>query len=135
MKYVLDTNILSFAMMGDESVLERLFALARTNVLLPGPTVAEIEYGIARLPDSPRRNRLRRRLKSIVQNAGTAPWTREVSQAFGRIKAQLEARGQRLEDFDVAIAAHALASGAVLVTDNTTHLSRIPGLRLENWRS
>ena len=31
------------------------------------------------------------------------------------------------------LAAHALAMGAVLVTDNTRHFERVEGLSLENW--
>jgi tRNA(fMet)-specific endonuclease VapC len=38
-----------------------------------------------------------------------------------------------LEDFDVAVAAHAMSSGAVLVTANLRHLERIPGLKIEDW--
>ena len=134
MKYVLDTNIVSHAMAGHPSVLKRMFSLPRTDVVVPQPVIAEIEYGIARLPESERRRRLAERLQRFVENASDAVWTTDVSHAFGATKADLEARGQRIEDFDVAIAAHALALDAVLVTDNTAHMGRIRGLRLENWR-
>jgi tRNA(fMet)-specific endonuclease VapC len=33
------------------------------------------------------------------------------------------------------VGAHAIALGATLVTDNTDHMRRISGLKLENWRS
>ena len=135
MKYVLETNIVSLAMAGDPPVIERMFSLARTDVLVPQPVVAEIEYGIARLRDLGRRERLLGRLERFLQNASGARWTHDVSRAFGVAKADLEAQGRRIEDFDVAIAAHALALDAVLVSDNTAHLGRIRGLRLENWRS
>jgi tRNA(fMet)-specific endonuclease VapC len=36
-------------------------------------------------------------------------------------------------DFDAAIAAHALASGATLVTANLDHMARVPGLQIEDW--
>jgi tRNA(fMet)-specific endonuclease VapC len=45
----------------------------------------------------------------------------------------LERRGQRIEDFDAAIAAHAVAQDATLVTANTFHMSRIAGLAVEDW--
>jgi tRNA(fMet)-specific endonuclease VapC len=51
---------------------------------------------------------------------------------FGRITTILERRGTRIEDFDAAIAAHALAADATLVT-NLGHMVRIPGLRVEDW--
>ncbi len=62
-----------------------------------------------------------------------APWADEVSHAFGQAKADLERRAVRIEDFDVAIAAHALALGATLVTDNIDHMRRVRNLRVENW--
>ncbi len=61
-------------------------------------------------------------------------WADEVSRSFGVTKADLEKRGVRIEDFDVAVAAHALAVGATLVTDNVGHLGRVRNLKLENWR-
>ena len=62
-----------------------------------------------------------------------APWTDEFSQRFGEVKAKLEKRGERVDDFDVAIAAYALAYDAVVVTDNVRHFRRIPGVVVETW--
>ena len=133
-KYVLDTNTVSFAMGGDPAVSRRLLALPRTDVLLPQPVVAEIEFGLARLPPSKRRDRLEERFRHFRSEIQRAPWTDEVSRAFGAIKADLEARGRTLEDFDVAIAAHALVLDAILVSDNLSHMNRIEGLEVESWR-
>jgi tRNA(fMet)-specific endonuclease VapC len=44
----------------------------------------------------------------------------------------MERKGRRIEDFDAAIAAHALAHDATLVTDNVKHMAAVPDLRLEN---
>ena len=60
-------------------------------------------------------------------------WSDEVSESFGSIKATLERKGRRIEDFDAAIAAHALARGAVLVTANLDDMARVPGLVVEDW--
>ena len=134
MKYVLDTNTLSFAMAGDLTVCERMLSQARTDVLLPQPVVAEIEFGLARMGRSKRRERLVGRFRAFLRETGRVVWTDEVSRAFGVATAELERRGVRIEDFDVAIAAHALALDATLVSDNSTHMRGIPGLRVENWR-
>jgi tRNA(fMet)-specific endonuclease VapC len=48
-------------------------------------------------------------------------------------QALLEKRGQRIEDVDAAIAAHAAASGATLVTANLRQMVRVPGLTVESW--
>ncbi len=60
-------------------------------------------------------------------------WTDDVSRSFGRIKADLERRGQPIGDFDASIVAHALAVDAVVVTRNVRHFSRIRGLGVEDW--
>jgi tRNA(fMet)-specific endonuclease VapC len=61
-------------------------------------------------------------------------WTDDVSRVFGEIKSDLERGGSRLEDFDIAVAAHARAIDGTLVSDNAEHMSRIEGLRYESWR-
>ena len=133
MKYVLDTNAVSALMRGDPQVIERLRQKRKTEVTLPGPVAAEIAYGIERLTKSRRRDSLQERFELIRREIGYEPWTDEVSVQFGRIKATLERRGQRIEDFDAAIAAHALATDSVLVTANLRQLNRIPGLIIEDW--
>ena len=133
MKYVLDTNTLSFAMAGDATVCRNILSRSRTDVLLPQPVVAEVEYGLARLRRSKKRDRLTRRFQVFLGELPRVAWTDQVSHAFGTAKAGLERRGIRIEDFDVAIAAHALALDATLVSDNVAHMSRIPDLRVENW--
>jgi tRNA(fMet)-specific endonuclease VapC len=132
--YVLDTNIVSFLMRGNALVAGRIQSKERSEVLIPQPAIAEIEYGLSRLPNSARRRKLRRVFEVVLAELGRAEWTDVVSRAFGEIKADLERRGVRLEDFDVAMAAHARALGATLVTDDVTDLKRIPGLSVENWR-
>lgn len=57
----------------------------------------------------------------------------EPAKAAARIRADLESRGLPIGPYDVLIAATALARGAILVTHNTVELSRVAGLRLEDW--
>lgn len=133
MKYVLDTNAVSALMKGEPIVLGRIRKVSKSAVLLPQPVIAEIAYGIERLSRSKRRQALRERFDWILQELARVPWTDAVSEKFGVIKAALERRGQRIEDIDAAIAAHALAEDAVLVTANVRHLARVPGLKVEDW--
>ena len=133
MKYVLDTNAVSALMKGSAALVERLTASAPADVAVPQPVLAEIAFGIERLPRSKRRAALQARFDLISAELPRAEWTDAVSQAFGRIKATLERRGTRIEDFDAAIAAHALALDATLVTANLDDMIRVPGLRIEDW--
>jgi len=49
------------------------------------------------------------------------------------MKAELDKGGRRLADADLFIAAIAMSAGAILVTGNKRHYSRIPTLRTESW--
>jgi tRNA(fMet)-specific endonuclease VapC len=132
-KYVLDTNAVSSLMRAEPAIIARLKSIARTDVALPQPVAAEIEYGLARLPTSKRKQVLEERWHLFSRELPRLAWTDEVSVEFGRVKASLEKRGQRIEDFDVAIAAHALAFGATLVTANVKHMLRVARLAIEDW--
>lgn len=133
MKYILDTNAVSALMKGEESVLRRLKKESKSDIYVPQPVMSEIAYGIQRLPRSRRRESLQERFDLIRSELQRIDWTDEVSARFGVIKAALEKRGQRIEDFDAAIAAHAHAPDAVLVTANIDDMVRIPGLAVEDW--
>ena len=133
MTYVLDTNAISALMKGTPAVVERLAATTPADVAIPQPVLAEIAFGIERLPRSKRRTSLQARFDLVSAELPRAEWTDAVSRALGRIKATLERRGTIIEDFDAAIAAHALSLEATLVTANLDHMIRVPGLRVEDW--
>jgi tRNA(fMet)-specific endonuclease VapC len=69
----------------------------------------------------------------------TAPFRRydfdatDCPHAFGLVREHLERRGIAIGPMDTLIAAHALALGATLVTNNTAHFNRVPGLKTVNW--
>jgi tRNA(fMet)-specific endonuclease VapC len=52
---------------------------------------------------------------------------------YGTIRAELESRGEMIGNNDLWIAAHALASGLVLVTNNEREFRRVRGLKIQNW--
>ncbi len=133
MKYILDTNAVSALMKGEEPIIQRLKKESKNDVYVPQPVLSEIAYGIERLPKSKRRESLQERFELIRSELQRIEWTDDVSARFGVIKATLEKKGQRIEDFDAAIAAHAHALDAVLVTANMDDMVRVPGLLVEDW--
>ena len=52
---------------------------------------------------------------------------------YGRLRHDLEAKGQTIGSMDMLIAAHALALNAALATNNDAHFCRVPGLKVVNW--
>jgi tRNA(fMet)-specific endonuclease VapC len=130
-KYVLDTNTVSALMRGHPSVASRLADTPREDVGISQVTVAEIEFGLRYLPASKRRKALQRQWAEIGPELIRLPWQDEVSLILGERKARLERTGKRMSDFDLAIAAHAIAYDLTVVTADRA-FERLK-LRRENW--
>jgi tRNA(fMet)-specific endonuclease VapC len=128
--FLLDTNIAIHARDGTEEVLERLIE-HDGQVLLSALSLAELERGVYRHPDLSALRRVR--LDQLLAALPVLPFDAVAAAVYGRIIAQCGwVRGR---DFDRMIAAHALATGSILVTDNGMDFRDIPDLTLENWRS
>jgi tRNA(fMet)-specific endonuclease VapC len=50
------------------------------------------------------------------------------------IYASLKEKGALISDADILVASIALTNNLVLVTNNTSHFSKIEGLELKNWK-
>jgi tRNA(fMet)-specific endonuclease VapC len=127
---MLDTHIASAAIRGHTAIDERLRALPAGAWCISAVTRAELRFGIERRP---RAAQLAQLVHAFLLVAPSVAWDSGAADAHGRLRAQLEASGKRIGDFDEMIAAHALTLGAVLVTDNTRHFRQVRGLELENW--
>jgi len=108
-----------------------MIATTRADVGITQVTVAEIEFGLRYLPASRRRRLLQEQWNVISPELMRLPWDDQVSRAFGERKARFERAGKRMSDFDLAIAAHAIAHGAIIVTADEG-FDRL-GIRRENW--
>lgn len=73
------------------------------------------------------------RAEFFIQQLPVLPLTDNTLRRFGELKSQLRRIGQPIADFDLMIASVAVTEGKIVVTNNTRHYDRIPGLQLENW--
>jgi len=62
-----------------------------------------------------------------------APFDRDATAVYGRLRAALEKRGQTIGSMDLLIAAHAVRLDVLLITHNVREFKRVPGLRIEDW--
>jgi predicted nucleic acid-binding protein len=120
----------------DVHLLEMLKGHRPGNIVTAPPVVAEIHYGTERLDKLSRKYALlikeKDRWLSVIR---VMPWTSEASQSFGKIKANLEQRGQLIDDFDIAIAAIAQAHDCGVMTANLRHFKRVKNLKTVSWIS
>ncbi len=133
MNYLLDTNTVSELMRSNPKTVERLKTESPQTVFMAQPVIAEIEFGLKRLPKGKRKQVLMKHWHIFKYQLKRADWTDEVSETFGSLKANLYQSGAALEDFDIFIAAHAIVHDMCLVTNNTKHMQRITDITLEDW--
>ena len=128
--YMLDTNAASAALRGTAALDMRLQRLEASLWCISAVTRAELRYGVALRPEAVR---LARCVDAFLQAVITMPWDAAAADRHGELRARLRKAGTPIGDFDEMIAGHALALGAVLVTDNTRHFRLVDGLAVENW--
>ncbi len=126
---MLDTDTVSFALRGEGRVAEELLDHRPSDLCVSAITLAELNYGA----DAKRSRKLRRLIDTFAQSVQTVPFDAQAAGRFGTVAAALARKGTPIGAFDTLIAAHALALGLTLVTNNTQHFSRVSGLKVENW--
>lgn len=128
-RFMLDTNIVSAYMKGNPSVDERLSVLDPDEWCISAITRAELRFG-AELSGS---DRLQQLVEDFVTLAQTLPWDASAADTYGRLRAQLRKAGTPIGPLDEMIASHALATNLELITNNTRHFEKVPGLTIRDW--
>ena len=130
--YLLDTNTVSYIAKGRSPAARgRLQALGEGEIVcISSITEAELRYGLAKRPEA---RQLRKAIEGLLFRLRILAWGSKEAAAYGELRAKLEAAGITLSELDLQIAAHALAIGAVLVTNDKAFL-RVNELdKMENW--
>jgi len=102
-----------------------------------GHSLEEIEAQFAavreRLRTSERTVGLTELLDQFLTRVVCLPWDADAATHFAQIAVDLHLSGSPLGSLDTMIAGHAVAVGAVLVSNNERQFARIRGLKTENW--
>jgi tRNA(fMet)-specific endonuclease VapC len=126
--YLIDTNIAIHLRDGDAKVLAR-FAAHAGGVAMSALTLTELERGLYKNPALTAARTPR--LDSVLRHIPVLPYDEAAALAYGRIIAQ---RGwAKGKDYDRMIAAHAISTRSILVTNNASDFAGIAGLALEDW--
>jgi tRNA(fMet)-specific endonuclease VapC len=128
--FALDTNTLIYFFKGQGNVKQRLLNTAPADILIPSIVLFELEVGILQ---STHRSRRRAQLDSLTSTVTVMNFGRHTARRAAEIKATLGKLGKLIGPTDILIAAIAMEHGATLVTHETEHFGRVPGLLLEDW--
>jgi tRNA(fMet)-specific endonuclease VapC len=128
---MLDTDTVSYLIRGKTPALDvRVAAVPPKHLCISAVTRGELLYGL-RLKDGA--HRLAQLVDAFLLRVQCLPWDEAAATHFASIAADLHKAGTPIGSMDAMIAGHAMATGAVLVTNNARRFSRVAGLAVENW--
>ena len=129
-RYLLDTNAVSDLINDPRgrvaAAIERVGESAICTSII---VAAELRFGAAKRKS----RRLLTQIETALTHLDIQPFAVPADRIYGELRADLERKGRPIGPNDLLIAAHALALGCTLVTDNEREFSRVKPLRVENW--
>ncbi|MBP5438894.1 MAG: PIN domain-containing protein [Treponema sp.] len=131
MTYFLDTNIISYIIKGNSEIRTKTAKLIANGHEVKIPVVAyyEAKRGLLATGAS---TKLQKFL-NFAQKLGLVNTTVETFDIASNVYADLRKSGNIIEDSDIFIGSASIEYGAILITNNEEHLSRIKDIRLEVW--
>ena len=128
-RLMLDTDIFSYVVNDRYAGLRERFMRDVETICISSVTYAEALYGA--------RKKKSERIASLIglfsDFIAILPWTGKEASAYADIRVALENAGTPIGSDDMFNAAVAKANDLTLVTNNTSHFSKVPGLKIENW--
>ena len=128
MKFLLDTDTVSYFLRGNQKLRKRLI-----NTSGQWGISAITHSELATLLFATKNPQLENILVEFLKDVDTVPFTKSDALEAGRLNAGLKKSGLPIGPADTLIAGHALSLGVTLITNNTKHFSKVPGLQIANW--
>jgi len=130
-KYALDTNIVTYYLKGNQTIIKRVADEAdnKNFVIIPPMVFYEIKRWLLTVNS----NKKLALFEAMCSLSGISPIDREILEASSIIYADLQKRGIAVGDNDILIAAYCIHHDFTLVTNNEKHFKNIAKLKMVNW--
>ena len=131
--YLFDTDSISQIIKSRPylSFIKKLASVSPEDQFTTTITVGELVYGAYK---SSRSEYFLDKLETMVwPNINILSFDEDAARIYGRVRADMEKKGIAVSEPDMRISAIALCHNLTVVTGNTRHFSRVPGLKVENW--
>ena len=134
MTYLLDTNAwIAYLRQTTPTVVQKVQQTSPSDIWLCSVVLAELYYGAHHSPPAFQAHNLGL-LAALRRQFVSVPFDDLAAEQYGKIRADLAAKGRPIGPNDLLIAAIALANGLTLITHNTVEFSRVVGLMLDDWQ-
>lgn len=131
MKYLLDTNICIYIIKKKPSrVLEHFKRKQLGSIFISSVTLYELFYGAYKSLLTEQNHKAVQQFMAPLEPLEFDEMAADVA---GKLRAELERKGEMIGQLDLLIAAQALTRNLIVVTNNTKEFRRIKNLELENW--
>jgi len=131
MKYLIDTNICIYIMNHHPpEVLQKFKSVGVGEVGISSVTVSELHYGACK---SIHIKKNIQRLDEFLCPFEILAYDEDALKSYGKIRSQLERKGEVIGPLDMLIAAHALSKKLILITNNIKEFNRIKSLNIQDW--
>ena len=110
---------------------EKLLATPPNKIKVPSIVKAELLYGAAK---SKRKKENRAIVDKFLSAMEIVPFEEVSAEYYAEIRAKLETSGKIIGPNDLLIASIVLANNGTLVTNNLKEFSRVPKLKVVNWK-
>ncbi|MEA3469625.1 MAG: type II toxin-antitoxin system VapC family toxin [Thermodesulfobacteriota bacterium] len=130
-RYMLDTNTASYIIKGKPvAVRYHLQNVPMANVCISTITEAELLRGVAKKPEA---KRLPLVVKEFLLRVEILSWDSDAANAYAQLRTACENEGKPLGTMDMLIAAHSVAAGTVLITNDKAFYNVKHRLALQDW--
>jgi tRNA(fMet)-specific endonuclease VapC len=131
--YLPDTNAsISYLRRKSPALVQRFMQSEPVDIGLCSVVLGELVYGVHHGPPSYQDHNADLVLK-LRQRFESLPFDDCAAEEYGKLRADLGARGLLIGPNDLMIAAIALANKLIVVTHNTAEFGRVSGLTVEDW--
>lgn len=132
MRFLLDTDTCIYGIKKHAAVIEAMNVVDPDDLAISVVTEAELRTGAAKSSSPIKSLHV---MEIFLQPLTILDFTSQDTTVYAHLRAKLERAGTPIGPYDTIIAAQALAHDLTLVTNNEREFRRVPGLRIENWRS
>ena len=128
-RYMLDINMCIYLMKNQPQEVSQRFAQCYVgDVVMSAITLAELEFGVSVCADPERE---RKNLDALIELIEVKSFDVSAARSYGPVSRAT--REKKSDHLDKLIAAHAIALGATLVTNNERDFAAYPSLVVANW--
>ena len=131
--YLFDTDTITNILKKNPSkkLIDKISGINRKDQFISVITVGEIVYGAFKSINPT--HHMEQLKKILLPLVNVLPFDSAAAFYYGKIRAELEKKGEIISSLDLQVASIAIANDLKLITGNTRHFKRIKILQIEDW--